>query len=184
MNPWNRQKGETARQYEAFCAFLDMGTSRSKTITAENMGISIRTIHNYAGKWDWNARAEAFDSYRIAKNRRQMEIFIEKNAENTAEIARMIAGNIQSFLQKIHEKIAAEQMDLSGKKLDDMLKLGQSMAKTLPELMKAVDALADMQIQSVESDGDKLGDAIRKDEIARDMSSDLLSRITEINTKG
>jgi hypothetical protein len=182
MYPWSRQKGENTKQYDAFLTFLDMGTHRSKTLTAERSKISLRQIHNYAKKHDWNRRAQEFDHYRLDKRRRLMQIFIEKNAERRGEIARDLADSINGFLEKLYVKFESEKNNIEEKNLDQLLKIGQGIAKTMPDLMKAVDSLGKVQKLGKAPGEDKLEEIIRNDEVAMKHSQDLLSRISELRT--
>ena len=106
-DPWERLPGETARQYECFCAYRDMRylekpkkpggvvrpdftVRRSIRGLAEQMGVTRKSLEPMSAKFDWVARAEEYDSY----------ILDCVAAQNTAQIVKM------------HEKHAAiaEQM--------------------------------------------------------------------------
>ena len=103
-DPWERLPGETARQYECFCAYRDMRylekpkkpggivrpdftVRRSIRGLAEQMGVTRKSLEPISAKFD---RAEEYDSY----------ILDCVAAQNTAQIVKM------------HEKHAAiaEQM--------------------------------------------------------------------------
>ena len=103
-DPWERLPGETARQYECFCAYRDMRylekpkkpggivrpdftVRRSIRGLAEQMGVTRKSLEPISAKF---ARAEEYDSY----------ILDCVAAQNTAQIVKM------------HEKHAAiaEQM--------------------------------------------------------------------------
>lgn len=106
-DPWERLPGETARQYECFCAYRDMRylekpkkpggivrpdftIRRSIRGLAEQMGVTRKSLEPMSAKFDWVARADEYDSY----------ILDCVAAQNTAQIVKM------------HEKHAAiaEQM--------------------------------------------------------------------------
>ena len=106
-DPWEKLPGETARQYECFCAYRDMRylekpkkpgdvvrpdftVRRSIRGLAEQLGVTRKSLEPMSAKFDWVARAEEYDNY----------ILDCVAAKNTANIVKM------------HEKHAAiaEQM--------------------------------------------------------------------------
>ena len=73
-DPWERLPGETARQYECFCAYRDMRylekpkkpggivrpdftIRRSIRGLAEQMGVTRKSLEPMSAKFDWVARA-------------------------------------------------------------------------------------------------------------------------------
>lgn len=57
--PWDRREGESARQYEAFRFFRDLGPLRA--LGDVLIGPSYATVTRWAVRWDWKARAVAWD---------------------------------------------------------------------------------------------------------------------------
>lgn len=74
--PWERQKGETARAYEAFVAYRDMGAERSHNKVVQTQGKSRATIGAWSSKYEWVKRAAAWDAEqdRIARQAQIDEI--------------------------------------------------------------------------------------------------------------
>lgn len=84
INPWDRQPGESNRQFSRFDTFKDLGRVRTLTQAAEILHaigdkISYRTLRQYAYEYRWTERAEAFDRdqdrlerVRIMQLRREM----------------------------------------------------------------------------------------------------------------
>jgi hypothetical protein len=65
-NPWDRQPGESHKQYARFQAFLELGRTRTLTQAAEMLHglgdtITYGTLRNYAHELRWTERAEAHD---------------------------------------------------------------------------------------------------------------------------
>ena len=64
--PWDRQPGETAKAYAAFCAYRDLGTNRSlRRLAARDSEAStnVRQLARWSSAWDWPERAVAFDGF-------------------------------------------------------------------------------------------------------------------------
>lgn len=59
--PWERQDGETARAYEAFTEYRDMGASRSLAKVGQKLGKSKAQMEKWSSKYSWVTRAEAWD---------------------------------------------------------------------------------------------------------------------------
>ena len=87
VNLWERQEGETSKQYEAFCIYRDMGIDRSIRRVAEELSKSNTLIGRWSRENDWVKRVEAYDieQERIARIQQQKDI--AKMRKNHASIA-------------------------------------------------------------------------------------------------
>lgn len=65
--PWERQPQETAKAYEAFVTYRDLGAARSAAKTAEKLGKSIRLIAEWSSQWRWVIRVRAWDDHQHAQ---------------------------------------------------------------------------------------------------------------------
>ena len=54
-------QGESSRAYEAFRMYRDAGPRRTVAALTERAGVSERTLMGWSSKFDWRARAEAWD---------------------------------------------------------------------------------------------------------------------------
>ena len=59
--PWERRPNESTPAFAAFCAFLLLGSGRSYRKLAKKMGKQNSQISEWGGKYDWGARALAWD---------------------------------------------------------------------------------------------------------------------------
>lgn len=60
--PWERQKGESEKAYEAFAAYRDMGEKRTFAAVAEKLGKSDTLIRRWKVRWNWQERVRAYDN--------------------------------------------------------------------------------------------------------------------------
>lgn len=60
--PWERQKGESDKAYEAFVTYRDMGTDRSIRAVAQKLGKSRTQIGKWSSGWEWTERVRAYDN--------------------------------------------------------------------------------------------------------------------------
>lgn len=59
---WERQHGEPTKGHGAFRIYRDLPAhQRSLETVADQVGTSYRTVRRWAERWDWRARAEAWD---------------------------------------------------------------------------------------------------------------------------
>lgn len=64
MAPWERQRGETSKAYEAFCVYRDLPLSK-RTIAeaAEKLGKHRTGLEHWAQRYNWKERVLAYDAY-------------------------------------------------------------------------------------------------------------------------
>jgi hypothetical protein len=99
--PWERQKGETARAYEAFAVYRDLGAGRSINKTAQKLGKNRTTISEWSARNNWVKRCEAWDTEqdRIARQAQTEEI--KKMRKRHADLATAMLVKAAKALQKI-----------------------------------------------------------------------------------
>lgn len=68
---WDRRDGETSRAYEAFREYRERGPAR----TTESMRLASReTAYRWSARWDWVARATAWDdAQHMAEDQERLE---------------------------------------------------------------------------------------------------------------
>lgn len=73
---WEQQEGETAKAFEAFCVYRDLGPSRSIAKTGQSLGKNRVTLEQWSSKYEWVKRATAWDAEqdRIARQAQVDEI--------------------------------------------------------------------------------------------------------------
>ena len=71
--PDERQPWETAKAYEAFKIYLDMGASRSTRKVAQKLGKSGALISRWSSENSWLERARRYDND-FAKKAREKEV--------------------------------------------------------------------------------------------------------------
>lgn len=96
--PWERQKGESQKAFEAFACYRDLGPKRSIAKVAQKLGKSTALIARWSARWDWVARAEAWDREQDRLRRESQLEAIKRMNEQHALIA-------SAFLQKLVERL-------------------------------------------------------------------------------
>lgn len=59
--PWEQQPGESAKAFEAFAIYRDMGVERSVRKVAQRLNKSLTLIGKWSSRYNWPERARAYD---------------------------------------------------------------------------------------------------------------------------
>lgn len=106
MLAWERQPGEGARAYEAFCAYRDLGADRSVTKVARMLDKSRTLIGRWSSEHDWVDRVAALEA---RDQMIQREAVREHVAERADEHARRESALRERALE-IREKAAEKAL--------------------------------------------------------------------------
>lgn len=93
VHPWERTPEESRQAYAAFCAYRDLGPTRSqeKAYAALNPHKKrtnrISEYFKWSSKFEWVKRAEAFDAYAEEIQRREFEVRLKQLAHQQADFA-------------------------------------------------------------------------------------------------
>lgn len=138
-DPWERLPGETARQYECFCAYRDMRylekpkkpggvvrpdftVRRSIRGLAEQLGVTRKSLEPMSAKFDWVARAEEYDSYILdcvaAQNTAQIVKMHEKHAAIAEQMLRKATGRLLTMTDEDMDANAVVRMVDVGVKVE------------------------------------------------------------------
>ena len=139
--PWERQEGESAKAFEAFNVYLEMGADRSVRAVGQKCSKSVSLIMRWSATYGWVERAAAYDDDLQRKAHAQ-----------AAKKARKMTDRHINIALKMQEKalMALEQMDpadIDPKNLIAMLreatKLEQEMRTAAVDERRA--AIADVE---------------------------------------
>ena len=59
--PWEQQPGESAKAFEAFAIYRDMGVERSVRKVTQRLNKSLTLIGKWSSRYNWPKRARAYD---------------------------------------------------------------------------------------------------------------------------
>lgn len=118
--PWEPQEGESARAYEAFCVYRDLGPKRSIREVCGILDKSRQHLGSWSSEFDWVKRAAAWDAEqdRIARIAQIEEI--KEMRKRHASIAMRALTKVSEALENIDpEEMSnsdiARLMDVSSK---------------------------------------------------------------------
>lgn len=100
---WERQNGETARAFEAFSIYRDMGADRSLRKVVQRLDKNLTTIGDWSVKYEWVKRAAAWD----AEQDRIARIEMQKDIADTRKMQRKNAKRMQERGMEFLESVIA-----------------------------------------------------------------------------
>lgn len=100
---WERQKGESSKAYAAFCVYRDLGPDRSIEKARQTMPKTRPKswLVCWSTKYNWVARAAAYDDYLDRKKRLEREKAIMDMMERHARLAVAFQQRIAQRLQEV-----------------------------------------------------------------------------------
>ncbi len=96
--PWQRQKGESRKAFEAFGIYRDMGPTRSLQRVKEKLSKSYTIIARWSSRWGWVERTAAWDEELDRRGR-------ESQIEERKEMAKRHINEAMVFQQKVLERM-------------------------------------------------------------------------------
>lgn len=99
--PWERQEGESARAFEAFAKYRDMGASRNLRAVGQEVGKSRGTIEKWSSLWKWVDRSAAWDAEQDRIARQEQINEIKKMRKRHADLATAMLVKSAKALQRI-----------------------------------------------------------------------------------
>lgn len=139
--PWLRQPGEPSRWYARFERFRLMGPGRSllaiyneEREKARKSATIPASWRDAADKWQWRARAEAWDAAEQERRRAAEEQAyreaLDAHRDNALKLSRVALNNAVRLLQKTDQRLAAMNAD-------------EIPVKALPAYLRAAAAVAE-----------------------------------------
>lgn len=111
-DPWERQKGESARAYEAFATYRDMGASRSHNKVVQKLGKNRATISLWSSKYEWVKRVSAWDAEQDRITREAQINEIKNMRKRHADLANAMLVKAAKALQRLPDD-EIKAMDVS-----------------------------------------------------------------------
>lgn len=103
-NEWDRQPGESARAFAAFCVYRDDGAKRSLAAVAHKTGAKLGQISGWSGRQRWVSRVEAYDAHMNRLEQAAREQALEAEARKWAERRLEQREREWATAQALHER--------------------------------------------------------------------------------
>ena len=109
-NAWERLENESAKAFEAFTAYRDIGPDRSARAVWEKCGKSRGLIERWCAQYRWKDRAEAYDDYRDREARKTAVSDYKKMNARHAKIGMQLQNTALLALKKLGEQLEAGEL--------------------------------------------------------------------------
>ena len=109
---WERQEGESAKQYAYFKTFLDLGALRTIPKVQEKTNKSLTYLNTLSSRNNWIARADAYDRYIDEITRKENIEAIKKNNKENIQLAQAIKFVVGKKAKLLIDKIKAAGDDM------------------------------------------------------------------------
>ena len=116
---WERQEGESAKQYAYFKTFLDLGALRTIPKVQEKTNKSLTYLNTLSSRNNWIARADAYDRYIDEITRKENIEAIKKTNKENIQLAQAIKFVVGKKAKLLIDKIKAAGDDT--KSLDQVI---------------------------------------------------------------
>ena len=116
---WERQEGESAKQYAYFKMFLDLGALRTIPKVQEKTNKSLTYLNTLSSRNNWIARADAYDRYIDEITRKENIEAIKKTNKENIQLAQAIKFVVGKKAKLLIDKIKAAGDDT--KSLDQVI---------------------------------------------------------------
>ena len=133
---WERQPGESAKAYNFFCRYRDMGYERSYAKVAREVGKAHITIAKMANRWNWVKRVQAHID-EMEKVRYQLETkaiadMVRRHSEHAQAIETSLMLPIKIFINKMKNE---ELRELNNMNTAELMKLVFNVADRFPNIV-------------------------------------------------
>ncbi|KGI79322.1 hypothetical protein IL38_23720 [Actinopolyspora erythraea] len=106
-NAWEQQPGESERMFARFTVYRDLGEGRTLNQTAEILNstsrktVTYRSLTEYASRYRWRERAEAFDVDQAAADRARMAKLRKEAVERHRKQGQAMQGRAAQELAQL-----------------------------------------------------------------------------------
>ncbi len=133
--PWERQKGEGEKAYEAFTVYRDMGEERTIAAVVKRLNKSRSLIDRWKVQWEWTERIRAYDNEiekgKLAKKKKEREDMRTRHAKIANQLQTKALEALREMDSKVLEpKDIVRFLELSAK-LEQAARLDQPQDRAL-----------------------------------------------------
>lgn len=111
--PWEQQPGESAKAFEAFAAYRDMGAERSLRKLTQRLHKNLTTIRDWSVKWNWQERVRAYDRELDRQAREQAVRSVRQMTDRHIRIAMQLQAKAVRALENLDEAQLTPKMMLA-----------------------------------------------------------------------
>lgn len=111
--PWEQQPGESAKAFEAFAIYRDMGVERSVRKVTQRLNKSLTLIGKWSSRYNWPERARAYDRELDRQAREQAVRSVRQMTDRHIRIAMQLQAKAVRALENLDEAQLTPKMMLA-----------------------------------------------------------------------
>lgn len=128
MNTWDKMRGESAKAFQAFVFYRNMGVERSGVKTVEMLGKKPTyrsTVERWSSKHNWVARAGDYDRdldlQAQRKHRSEVLKMRERQAKQATQMSQVLMAPFQALVKKMQRHAIEKKANPEAEDLIDMM---------------------------------------------------------------
>lgn len=135
QEPWERLPEEPTKAWDAFAAYRDMGSLRSLAKVGRTLGKSTTMAEEWSRRWDWVARARAYDAEQDRIKLHAAKTELESMVRRNVGLASLGQKHLFERMKKmLHQEIKASMIPSWLRALAEMEKSARTSAAYKVEL--------------------------------------------------
>jgi len=144
--PWERQKGESEKAFEAFAAYRDLGEKRTISAVVKKLQKSRSLIDRWKERWNWLERVREYDN---ELERAAKEKVVKERKDMTARHIQ-IAMQLQKKALAALKELSVEKM--SPKDIKEYIKMATDLERLNREPTESEkdDVVYEMEIENMD----------------------------------
>lgn len=121
--PWERQRGESEKAFEAFVIYRDLGQDRTVTAVGKRLAKSRNLIDRWKEKYNWSERVRLYD------NELEKRAFNKAVKEKKEMSQRHIKIAMQMQKKALEALKALKEKDMSPRDIKDYIKMATDLER-------------------------------------------------------
>ena len=111
--PWEQQPGESAKAFEAFAIYRDMGVERSVRKVTQRLNKSLTLIGKWSSRYNWPERARAYDRDLDRQAHAQAVRDVRSMTNRHIRIAMQLQAKALEALEQLNAATLSPKMQLA-----------------------------------------------------------------------
>ena len=111
--PWEQQPGESAKAFEAFAIYRDMGVERSVRKVTQRLNKSLTLIGKWSSRYNWPERARAYDRDLDRQAHAQAVRDVRSMTNRQIRIAMQLQAKALEALEQLNVATLSPKMQLA-----------------------------------------------------------------------
>lgn len=129
IEPWERQEGETSKQFEAFVAYRDMGEERSLAKVAQKLSKTKPLMSRWSAANNWVERCAAWDREQDRILREQQIKDIKKMRKRHADTGALMIAVASKSLSKMFDENKNLKAELNATEIARLVEAGSKLER-------------------------------------------------------